>query len=436
MPETDRILTRVISCQEASTVDREDWSAETWASFLAKDGNVQMATDVYLAIIADKAASETTFWNLSQLKKGNDSLQVLKLGLHEFPCSALLNAGIGVTMIQLREFQDVTLVRAYLDRALHFTCDPKLVSPIWMNLALLESHLGHLDKAMQLLLRAIKAFPGNHLPWLNLGVEILYSPGPSEFASKVLRSLFGREFVGPRPIASVHKAITNILYHNTQRNHPITYQGGPVRVGYIGGDFFDHPVANFTRHLLMSKNSKIQNFIYSTSSASPHRYTDEIPLCVYRSVRNLSTTEASKLISDDNISVLIDLAGFTKGGRLDVFASRPAPHLLSYCGYPCNLEFPNAARVSDHYTEQFTSAPIRKGSTIRLPRLFLAYSTLQQQFPVRKTRDDGLVVFGCFAKLQKINKAVTTVWKKLLERMPCAVLVLKGMQFLDPTIKN
>ena len=39
-------------------------------------------------------------------------------------------------------------------------------------------------------------------------------------------------------------------------------------------------------------------------------------------------------VKKNEIDILIDLSGFTKGGRTNVFALRPAPIQVNYLGYP------------------------------------------------------------------------------------------------------
>ena len=398
--------------------------------------NSEGAALTYSLIICIGKATDSTHCCLSIVVNGRSRLRALEEGLRVFPQSALLHATMGTSLIELREFHNIALIQDFLRTAISLTCDRNLLSPIWMNLALLESHLGHLDQAVHHLFRAIKVFPENHLPWLNMAVEMLYAPKPRVQASIVAEHLFTKDVLTGHPVYDIHQAITDILYGEVATPpFPTLPANSPTRVGFVCGDFFDHPVANFTRHLY-SKNAKngIEHYLYSTTSVSPERVSKELPSCDWRCVDGLSTDAIVDLVQKDSISVLIDLAGFTKGGRLDVFARRPAKHMLSYCGCPCDLGMKHVKRVSDQYTEMFTTGEL--SATVRLPRLFLAYSPLGQMFPSRRTRSAGKIVLGCYAKLQKINNLVINAWKQILCRLPHATLLLKGMQFLDPVIKR
>ena len=55
---------------------------------------------------------------------------------------------------------------------------------------------------------------------------------------------------------------------------------------------------------------------------------------VFRRVSTLSSFSIAEQIVKDRIGILVDLMGFTDGGRLEVFALQPAPLQVSYLGFP------------------------------------------------------------------------------------------------------
>src|SRR5690606_6776108 len=48
----------------------------------------------------------------------------------------------------------------------------------------------------------------------------------------------------------------------------------------------------------------------------------------------LSDAEAARQIAADNIDILIDVNGYTKLARAKIFAYRPAPVIVNFCGFP------------------------------------------------------------------------------------------------------
>lgn len=55
---------------------------------------------------------------------------------------------------------------------------------------------------------------------------------------------------------------------------------------------------------------------------------------VFRRVSPLSSSSIAQQIVKDRIGVLVDLMGFTDGGRSEVFALQSAPLQVSYLGFP------------------------------------------------------------------------------------------------------
>src|SRR6218665_2976692 len=60
----------------------------------------------------------------------------------------------------------------------------------------------------------------------------------------------------------------------------------------------------------------------------------------WRDIAALSDFEAAKLIHDDEIDVLVDVNGYTKHARTKIFAYRPAPVIVNFCGYPGSMASP------------------------------------------------------------------------------------------------
>lgn len=54
----------------------------------------------------------------------------------------------------------------------------------------------------------------------------------------------------------------------------------------------------------------------------------------FRRVSGLSSFSIAQQIVKDRIGVLVDLMGFTDGGRSEVFALQSAPLQVSYLGFP------------------------------------------------------------------------------------------------------
>lgn len=76
-------------------------------------------------------------------------------------------------------------------------------------------------------------------------------------------------------------------------------------------------------------------FVYATNNSdnSHYRHKIETESQVFRDVSSLSTQDIVTILLRDKIHILVNLGGYTKGARNDIFAARPAPIQVSLMGY-------------------------------------------------------------------------------------------------------
>ncbi|KAG8818650.1 hypothetical protein FRC17_010758 [Serendipita sp. 399] len=124
--------------------------------------------------------------------------------------------------------------------------------------------------------------------------------------------------------------------------HPQTVYKPPpppfqkLNVGYVSSDFNNHPLA----HLMLSvfglhNRSRFNIFAYATSASDNSQYRRKIEEdvdCFY-DLSASSTESIVKQIVSDQIHILINLGGYTRGTRNDIFAARPCPVQVSLMGY-------------------------------------------------------------------------------------------------------
>jgi predicted O-linked N-acetylglucosamine transferase (SPINDLY family) len=130
-------------------------------------------------------------------------------------------------------------------------------------------------------------------------------------------------------------------------------------------------------------------------------------------------------VRDDQIDILVDLAGYTEGHRLGVFVQKPAPVQCSWLGYPNSTGLPQIDyRITDAVadppgmTERFHTEKL-----IRLPRSFLAFMP-DDSAPIAQL-PKGTVTFCCFNNLSKISDKTLRLWAAIMERLPACRLLLK-----------
>jgi len=108
-----------------------------------------------------------------------------------------------------------------------------------------------------------------------------------------------------------------------------------LRIGYVSGDFRQHPVGYHFRPVLEAHDKQaIEVFLYDTST-QPDSVTEYFAQQAdhYRSIAFLPDDKAETIVRRDGIDILIDLSGHTANMRLTLFARRPAPVQVTWIGY-------------------------------------------------------------------------------------------------------
>jgi predicted O-linked N-acetylglucosamine transferase (SPINDLY family) len=210
-----------------------------------------------------------------------------------------------------------------------------------------------------------------------------------------------------------------------------------IRIGYVSADFRNHPVMTFIEPLLAKHDrSQVEVFCYSDPPITDATTQRAATLADhFRDIRGRSDEEVDRLMTDDRIDILIDLAGHTAGNRLTLFARKPAPVQATYLGYPNTTAIPSIRyRITDavadppgmtdsHFTEQL----------IRLNRCAWCYSPPPNSPPVSPppSASTGVITFGCFTRVAKISPLNLDLWAELLKVVPNSRLLIKSINITD-----
>ncbi|THC90513.1 hypothetical protein EYZ11_010027 [Aspergillus tanneri] len=113
-----------------------------------------------------------------------------------------------------------------------------------------------------------------------------------------------------------------------------------LRVGYVSSDFNNHPLAHLMQSVFGLHNpSRVRAYCYATTASdkSIHRQQIEREAPVFYDASAWSIDRLVKQIVADGIHILINLNGYTRGARNEVFAARPAPIHMSFMGFAGTL---------------------------------------------------------------------------------------------------
>ncbi|KAL8722385.1 MAG: hypothetical protein Q9225_001116 [Loekoesia sp. 1 TL-2023] len=113
-----------------------------------------------------------------------------------------------------------------------------------------------------------------------------------------------------------------------------------LNIGYVSSDFNNHPLAHLMQSVFGFHNTRRVNAIcYATtaSDGSLHRQQIEREAPIFYDASSWSTDRLVNQIVDDEVHILVNLNGYTRGAKNEVFAARPAPVQMSFMGFAGTL---------------------------------------------------------------------------------------------------
>ncbi|HEY1410725.1 MAG TPA: tetratricopeptide repeat protein, partial [Rhodopila sp.] len=204
-----------------------------------------------------------------------------------------------------------------------------------------------------------------------------------------------------------------------------------LRIGYVSGDFRNHPVGYFLRNVLAARDKAAAVVACYSSTDVEDAMTARLKQEVdhWRPIVGLDDAQAAEAIRSDRIDILVDLAGHTNGNRMGLFARRAAPVQAAWLGYfgTTGLDSMDFV-IADRHVLPPEDEPAFTERVVRLPDSYLCFSPPVEAGPVAPLPAglDGPITFGCFNARAKLNPAVLDLWARVLHSVPRSRLFLKA----------
>jgi predicted O-linked N-acetylglucosamine transferase (SPINDLY family) len=208
--------------------------------------------------------------------------------------------------------------------------------------------------------------------------------------------------------------------------------GAKIRVGFLSADLCHHPVAHFIEPIFRGYDrERFEVVAYGDQRKSDEfsaRFAKQVDL--WRETSSYDDRALAKLIHEDRVDILFELAGHTAYNRLGVFAIKPAPVQVSYLGYPGTTGLPTIDfRITDAFADpQGTTEHLHTEKLIRVPECAWCFepdASAPEIEPLPALKN-GFVTFGCFNNMAKLNPSLFETWAEILLRVPGSHLRLKA----------
>lgn len=358
---------------------------------------------------------------------------------------AMLN--LGLALAQLGRVGDAL---ATFEKALALRAD---FAPLHGNIGRMENLLGHYGAALMAFQRAAQLAPDN--PEYAMGQATnLYLLGRSRDCDAVLAEMIGRwptnlQALGARTFLLNHfaeitpnqqaaaaraygAACERLMQPRQHRPDPAAVDK-VLRIGLVSPDLRDHSVSLFLRPLLARLDrSRFALVAYSTSSHADATTAALRPeFAEWVDAAMLSHDQLAERIAHDRIDILLDLAGHTQGGRLPVFARKPAPVSAAWMGYSGTTGLSAIDYlVCDDYVVPHGDEAMISERPWRLPHGFLCAPHNSDVAPVKRS-DRAEFTFGSFNSHNKLSEATVETWAEILRKVGGSRLLLKSRALAD-----
>ncbi|KAL7632829.1 UNVERIFIED_CONTAM: hypothetical protein RMT77_016826 [Armadillidium vulgare] len=337
-------------------------SLNNLANIKREQGFTEEATKLYLKaleVFPEFAAAHSNLASiLQQQGKLNEALMHYKEAIRIQPTFADAYSNMGNT---LKEMQDIQGALQCYTRAIQIN---PAFADAHSNLASIHKDSGNIPEAIQSYRTALKLKPDFPDAYCNLAhcLQIVCDWTDYDARMKKLVTIVGEQLERNRlPSVHPHHSMLYPLSHeyrkaiasrhanlclekiNVLHKQPYKYPNelaldGRLRIGYVSSDFGNHP----TSHLMQSipglhERCKVEIFCYALSPDDNTTFRSKINREAEHFI-DLSQIpcngKAADRINQDGIHILVNMNGYTKGARNEIFALRPAPVQVMWLGYP------------------------------------------------------------------------------------------------------
>jgi protein O-GlcNAc transferase len=316
------------------------------------------------------------------------------------------------------------------ESALHrgLIIEPEDPNALITNASIL-AELGRFDAAMSSGLKAIELAPDTANSYHALFFYLHYHPtlDPDEYIR--LYRQFGDRIARP--------LMKDDWGHRNDRD-----PNRRLKIGYVGATFYRHSSNDFFEPLLINHDhEKFEIHCYAEFIREPDSVTDRFRGYAdhWTLTFGLNDEELAERVRADGIDILVDLAGHTRGGRLGVFARKPAPVSLNWLDHALTTGLTTIDYILGDplYTPPGSEACFSE-KPWALPRTVFPFRPHRPDEPVGPSPAlaNGYVTFGTLSRSIRVNDRVVETWARVLERAPKSKLLVFSKNYQDEGVKN
>ena len=413
-----------------------------------------LCRDVLAKNPRDRWASATLCSLLCAANEHQQAIDFLREILAVDELDPYLHLNLAHCFIAIRQYR---LAKVHAKRAAEL--EPADVK-MWVNYSSASFHLEEFDEGSKAALKALELDPSNVTAMNNLGT-IRMSQGripeavewyqkslavdssyPTCFTNLLLVLLYDAR-------ATMEQVVGVAKRYAQQFEAPVVGQRlahrnvvlpeRRLKVGFISPDFTSHAVMYFAEPVLARlPREQFEVYCYFTYAAGDG-VTERVKSHVdrFRYVPDTDPKKTAQMIQDDEVDILIDLAGHTAKNGLRAMAYKPAPVQVTWLGYPGTTGLSSIDwRITDHIADPPGADTNYTEKLIRLPGCFAVYrphirSQLHRFDPKYQVSplpvlSNGYITFGSCNNIAKLSEQAIAAWSAILKRVAGSKILIEG----------
>ena len=420
---------------------------------LSTQGKLQEAAASYQEALRLEPGYGAAHANLGKIYLGQgryqQAVEHYAAAVQALPHSADALVGLGCAMEELQRYAEA--LEAY-HRALAIQPD---FAGAKLNLGRTLILLNQPDAAVDYLEEALVGMPDNGLVYALIGQAMgnlcltqqaviyqrraleLNAPKEALLAHILLFNLNHLPDCSPEELFAAHRDYAqrycSALYPQNPKYQNIPDPEQRLKIGYVSGDFREHPVSRFIEPVLAHHDPAS----FEVHAFYNYHLHDEVTARLkqlvvgWHSIWNEDDAAVADLIRSLGIDILIDLSGHTENQRLLVFARKPTPVQATWLGY---LGTTGLATMDYRICDAYTDPPglterFHTEKLIRLPECQWCHVPYIDLPPVSQLPflRNGYLTLGSFNKATKLNERVLMLWAEILNAIPESRLMIASV---------
>ncbi|MAZ80004.1 MAG: hypothetical protein CMD72_04585 [Gammaproteobacteria bacterium] len=212
-----------------------------------------------------------------------------------------------------------------------------------------------------------------------------------------------------------------------------------LKIGFVSGDFYNHPVA----HFLLNPLKYLNDYNFETYAYNNYHLEDKFTkklkkeFTYWRDIFALTDDKIFELLEDEEIDILFDLSGYTARNSIKIFKKKLSPIQISWLGYSGTL----GLKEMDYILCDKIALPKKDEKWYFEKPLRMSNSYYCLSLPFKKNikieyNEKDSIVFGCFNNVKKLNDDVLTLWSKILIKIDNSILFLKFHDYENQEIRD